>query len=82
MWRIEVQDQGPGLTEEDQQSLFQDFARLSARPTNGEKGSGLGLAIARRVVEAQGGKIGVESQLGAGATFWFTVKGAAHRRSR
>ncbi len=82
MWRIEVQDQGPGLTEEDQQSLFQDFARLSARPTNGEKSTGLGLAIARRVVEAQGGKIGVESQLGAGATFWFTVKAAAHRRSR
>ncbi len=82
MWRVEVQDQGPGLTIEDQALLFKDFVRLSATPTNGEKSTGLGLAIARRVVEAQGGTIGVESEFGHGATFWFTVKNARRDRSR
>lgn len=70
-WRFEVQDNGPGFTEEDLRRLFQDFARLSARPTGGEKSTGLGLAITRRVVEAHGGQIGVESS--GGATFWFTL---------
>jgi signal transduction histidine kinase len=72
-WRISVQDEGPGVTEHDRQRLFQDFARLSARPTGGEKSVGLGLAITRRVVEAHGGQIGVDSQPGRGATFWFTL---------
>lgn len=72
-WLLEVQDQGPGLSEVDQQRLFQDFARLTARPTGGEKSTGLGLAITRRMVEAHGGQIGVRSTLGEGATFWFTL---------
>ncbi|MFN8376337.1 MAG: ATP-binding protein [Anaerolineae bacterium] len=72
-WRFEVQDQGPGISDIDQQRLFQDFARLNTRPTNGEKSTGLGLAISRRVIEAHHGHIGVESQLGQGATFWFTL---------
>ena len=58
-WRLEVQDQGPGLSDEDKQRLFQHFARLSARPTGGERSTGLGLAITRRIVEAHGGTIGV-----------------------
>jgi signal transduction histidine kinase len=73
MWRIEVQDQGPGVTHEDQQHIFQDFARLSAKPTGGEKSTGLGLAITRRVVVAHGGDIGVDSEQDNGATFWFTL---------
>jgi signal transduction histidine kinase len=72
-WRIEVQDQGPGITPKDRQRLFQDFARLSAAPTGGEKSVGLGLAITRRVVKAHGGQIGVDSEPGRGATFWFTA---------
>lgn len=72
-WRIEVADEGPGINEKDRVRLFQDFARLSARPTGGEKSTGLGLAISRRVVEAHGGKIGVDSEPGHGATFWFTI---------
>ncbi len=72
-WRIEVQDQGPGLTSKDQERLFQDFARLSAQPTGDEKSTGLGLAITRRVIEAHGGHIGVHSEAGHGATFWFTL---------
>ena len=73
-WLVVVQDQGPGLTTEDQQRLFQDFARLSATPTGGEKSTGLGLAITRRVIEAHGGRIGVKSEPGQGAAFWFTLK--------
>jgi signal transduction histidine kinase len=72
-WRIHVRDQGPGLTPGDREQLFQDFARLTAQPTAGEKSTGLGLAIARRVVEAHGGQIGVDSEPGQGATFWFTL---------
>jgi len=72
-WRIKVQDQGPGISEKDRPRLFQDFARLSARPTGGEKSTGLGLAIARRVVEAHSGQIGAENQPGQGATFWFEI---------
>jgi signal transduction histidine kinase len=72
-WRINVEDEGPGIKPRDHAHLFQDFAKLSARPTGGEKSTGLGLAIARRVVEAHGGQIGVDSAPGEGATFWFTL---------
>jgi signal transduction histidine kinase len=72
-WQVNVQDEGPGITEQDRNRLFQDFARLSAKPTGGEKSTGLGLAISRRVVEAHGGRIGVNSEPGQGATFWFTL---------
>jgi signal transduction histidine kinase len=69
-WRLTVQDQGPGISPADRDKLFTDFARLSARPTGGEKSTGLGLAITRRVVEAHGGIIDVDSTPGQGATFW------------
>lgn len=72
-WRISVQDEGPGIAADERDRLFQYFARLSARPTGGEKSTGLGLAITRRVVEAHGGTIGVASAPGAGSTFWFTL---------
>jgi signal transduction histidine kinase len=72
-WRFEVQDEGPGISEIDQKRLFQDFARLNILPINGERSTGLGLAIARRVIEAHQGHIGVDSRLGHGATFWFTL---------
>jgi hypothetical protein len=72
-WQFEVSDTGPGILPKDRDRLFQDFARLSARPTGGEKSTGLGLAISKRVVEAHGGKIGVESEPGKGSTFWFTL---------
>lgn len=72
-WRFYVQDQGPGVTDEDRRKLFKDFARGSARPTGGEKSTGLGLAISKRVVEAHGGKIGVDSAPEGGSIFWFTI---------
>lgn len=73
MWRFEVRDQGPGISPSDRERLFQDFARLSAQPTGGEKSTGLGLSITQRIVLAHEGEIGVESEPGKGSTFWFTM---------
>lgn len=70
---FEVQDSGPGLTEQDLQRVFVNFGRLSNTPTGGEKSSGLGLAIAKKMVDLHGGNIGVRNNSTGGATFWFTL---------
>jgi signal transduction histidine kinase len=67
--RVEVQDEGPGLSAEDQKKLFGKFARLSAKPTGGEHSTGLGLSIVKKMVEAMNGKVWCESEPGRGATF-------------
>ncbi|MCU0428159.1 MAG: ATP-binding protein [Candidatus Kapabacteria bacterium] len=67
--RIEVQDEGPGLSDADKEKLFEKFARLSARPTGGEHSTGLGLSIVKRMVEAMQGRVWCESELGQGACF-------------
>ena len=72
-WRVSVEDQGPGIKPEEHGLLFQEFARLSARPTGEESSTGLGLAISRRVIEAHGGQIGVVGAPGGGSVFWFTL---------
>jgi len=65
-----VQDQGPGLTEDDKQKLFAKFKKLSARPTGGESSTGLGLSIVKMIVEMHGGTVGCDSEHGRGAYFW------------
>jgi signal transduction histidine kinase len=70
-WRVSVRDYGRGIAPEDQVRIFEPFRRL--RGTGHLPGSGLGLAISRRIVLAHGGTIGVESKLGKGATFSFTL---------
>lgn len=67
--RVEVEDEGPGFTEEDKTKLFGKFARLSAQPTGGEHSTGLGLSIVKRMVEAMNGEVWCESERGQGATF-------------
>jgi signal transduction histidine kinase/ligand-binding sensor domain-containing protein len=66
---IEVQDEGPGLSEDDKSKLFGKFTRLSARPTAGEHSTGLGLSIVKRMVEAMNGRVWCESELSMGAMF-------------
>lgn len=68
-----VTDEGPGVPPEEQSRLFGEFQKGTARPTGGEKSTGLGLAIAKRIVEAHGGRIWVESEPPHGATFCFEL---------
>lgn len=71
--RFSVHDEGPGLTAEDKVKAFKKMQRLSAKPTGGEHSTGLGLYIVRKLVEMHGGRVGVDSEFGNGATFWFDV---------
>ncbi len=68
-----IADEGPGIPPGDLPNLFKPFARATARGTAGEKSTGLGLAIVRKIVEAHGGRIWVESELGHGATFFVSL---------
>ena len=70
---LAVRDQGPGIPQEEIGKLFGAFKRLSAQPTGGEKSTGLGLSIVRKIVEAHGGEIRVESAVGSGSTFTLSL---------
>ncbi|MBO9541642.1 PAS domain-containing protein [bacterium] len=67
----EVEDDGPGIPPEDQAKLFQRFSQLEPGMRKG--GTGLGLAISKALIEAHGGRIGVESSPGKGSIFWFRL---------
>lgn len=69
--RCEVVDSGPGIDPADVPRLFQRFSQLATGQHKG--GTGLGLSISKAIIEAHGGHIGVTSERGAGATFWFTL---------
>ena len=71
--RTSIADNGPGIAAEELPVLFKPFYRGSAPLPAGERSTGLGLPIARRIVEAHGGVVGVESEVGRGSTFWFTL---------
>ncbi|MDZ7771843.1 MAG: HAMP domain-containing sensor histidine kinase [Balneolaceae bacterium] len=78
-----VRDEGVGISEEDIDKLFQPFAKLKSRPTAGERSTGLGLAITRKIVQAHGGRIRVESEVGRGSTFYVSLPtGGARNDSR
>lgn len=66
---VDVEDEGPGITEADRERLFAKFSRLSARPTGGESSTGLGLSIVKTLTEAMGGEVSLESPPGRGARF-------------
>jgi signal transduction histidine kinase len=71
--RFWVRDNGPGITPEVQATLFTEFTRLDEVRAEGH---GLGLSIARRIVEKLGGQVGVESEVGQGSVFYFTLPSA------
>ena len=70
---VSVSDTGPGLSEADTQMIFEEFHQVDGSSTRKKGGTGLGLSIAKRIVEMHGGRIWVESTVGKGSTFWFTL---------
>jgi len=76
-----VSDTGEGIFPEEQELIFQPFARIAEHGTNRPKGSGLGLSISKGIVEFHGGRIWVDSELGKGSSFFFTVPEATKSTS-
>ena len=72
-FHLSVCDTGPGISAADQAKLFQEFQQADNAITRKKGGTGLGLAISKRIIEMHGGKIWLESQVGQGSTFAFTV---------
>jgi Signal transduction histidine kinase len=72
-WRVSVMDTGIGMPDESKDVVFERFKQLDPTTTRRFGGTGLGLSIAKGLVAIQGGQMGVDSTLGQGSTFWFTV---------
>ncbi|MCC6877823.1 MAG: hybrid sensor histidine kinase/response regulator [Sandaracinaceae bacterium] len=79
--RISVRDNGPGIPESAQARIFDKFGQLENRNRSTTHSAGLGLTFCKMAVEAQGGRIGVQSELGRGSTFWFELPSAAVART-
>jgi signal transduction histidine kinase len=71
--RVSVRDDGPGIPAEFRARLFEKFSQADASATREKGGTGLGLHIARRFIEHMNGRIGFESTIGAGSTFWVEL---------
>jgi signal transduction histidine kinase len=70
---VSVSDSGPGIAEADREKIFEEFQQVDSSATRAKGGTGLGLAIGKRIVELHGGRIWVESEVGKGSTFFFTI---------
>jgi len=75
---ISVRDQGQGIPAAELERLFKPFHKTSVRSTAGEQSTGLGLAIVRKIVAGHGGRVSVESEVGHGSTFSFTLPLSSH----
>ena len=70
---VAVQDNGPGISKADQGKIFEEFQQADNSATKKKGGTGLGLSISRRIVEMHGGRLSVESEIGKGSVFSFTL---------
>jgi signal transduction histidine kinase len=77
---VSISDTGPGIAPADQEIIFEEFHQVDGSSSRAKGGTGLGLAIAKRIVEMHGGRIWVESKLGMGSTFTFTLPVRVERR--
>ena len=73
MFHLAVADTGPGIALKDQERIFGEFQQVDSSSTRRKGGTGLGLAISKRIIEMHGGRIWVESEVGRGSTFRFTL---------
>jgi signal transduction histidine kinase len=78
--RVDVRDNGPGLSEKDQEIAFEKFRQVGDTLTDKPRGTGLGLPISREIIQHFGGRLWVESELGGGATFSFVIPAARAAR--
>jgi signal transduction histidine kinase len=78
---VSVADSGPGIAQEDQQRIFEEFQQGGSSLTKTKGGTGLGLSIAKRIVEMHGGRIWVQSTPGKGSTFFFSLPVRAEQRA-
>jgi signal transduction histidine kinase len=72
-YTVAVTDTGPGIAQSDQAKIFEEFQQSESTHTKAKGGTGLGLSIAKRIIEMHGGRLWVESRLGSGSTFFFTI---------
>jgi signal transduction histidine kinase len=79
---VAVHDTGPGIDPANQTKLFEEFQQADNSITKAKGGTGLGLAISRRIIELHGGRLWVESSLGNGATFTFTLPYAVNHQAQ
>jgi len=70
---IAVSDTGIGITPADQEAIFEEFRQVGHDDARKQEGTGLGLTLAKKFVELHGGRIGVQSQVGRGSTFTFSL---------
>ncbi len=78
---VSVSDTGPGIAEAEQQKIFEEFRQADGSGSRRKGGTGLGLAIAKRMIEMHGGSIWVESKMGEGSTFRFTLPVRVERQT-
>ncbi len=70
---VTVSDQGPGISTEHVETLFDKYKQGTAKSNVALKGTGLGLAIVKSIIKAHGGETGVDSEIGKGSTFWVRL---------